>query len=391
MQDRKFDVVVIGAGIQGAGVAQAAAAKGWSVAVLEQYGQAAMGTSSKSSKLIHGGLRYLETFQFGLVRECLREKKLLLNLAPGLVKKNRFVVPVYQFSQRSAFVIHLGLLLYRLIGGATVAPIKRYPRAQWSRFPNLKKDKLVALLEYSDAQTDDQQLTEAVLRSAQTMGAQIEFNFELQEAHKTDNEYILTSTNHQIIRAKFIVNAAGPWVNQVAARILSSTGKTPPDMPMDLVQGAHIVINKPALEQCYYFESPDDRRAVFVLPWHGNILVGTTETLFTGDPAECAATDEEVQYLLNVFNTYFPSDAVDERAIQTKFAGLRVLPKNELNPNRRSRDTLYCHSDNFTHYLAVYGGKLTSYRATAEKVIKIIQPSLPVKKEKGNTRKLMLE
>ena len=160
-----YDIAVIGAGIQGAGIAQAAAAQGWSVVVLEQYAEPAMGTSSKSSKLIHGGLRYLETFQFGLVRECLREKSLLKTVAPSMVKKNRFVIPVYRTSRRSSFMIQVGLWLYRVLAGfAPDSEVRRYARTEWCEHPRIKKDGLSALFEYSDAQTDDRLLTQAVVR-----------------------------------------------------------------------------------------------------------------------------------------------------------------------------------------------------------------------------------
>lgn len=392
MTKTPYDIAVIGAGIQGAGIAQAAAAQGWSVVVLEQYSEPALGTSSKSSKLIHGGLRYLETFQFGLVRECLREKSLLKTVAPSLVKKNRFVIPVYRTSRRSPFIIQVGLWLYRLLAGfSSDSEIRRYSKSEWNEHPQLKKDELRGLFEYTDAQTDDRLLTQAVLRSAQSLGAMVLFDFEVDVIEKTGSGFELQSKQGTRISAGFVVNAAGPWINTVAFRLKSVPEKSVPVFDIDLVQGSHIVIDKPALPCCYYFEAPKDGRAVFVLPWKGKTLVGTTEVIFTGDPAKCEPTSEEIEYLLNIYNHYFPAGAVDSASIIESFAGLRVLPRSRKNPNRRSRDTIICEADGFPGYVAVYGGKLTAYRATAEKVVRKLKRHLPHRAVRADTRKLMLD
>lgn len=387
-----YDIAIIGAGIQGAGIAQAAAAQGWSVVVLEQYSEPAMGTSSKSSKLIHGGLRYLETFQFGLVRECLREKSLLKAVAPAMVKKSRFVIPVYRTSRRSPFIIQSGLWLYRILAGfARDSGIRRYARSEWHEHPQIKKAELRALFEYTDAQTDDRLLTQAVLRSAQSLGAAALFDFEVDEIENKGSGFELMSTQGRRLSASFVVNAAGPWINTVAYRLKSVPEHSVPVFDIDLVQGSHIIIDKPALPSCYYFEAPRDGRAVFVLPWKGKTMIGTTEVIFTGDPAVCEPTAEEIEYLLNIYNHYFPDEAVEQGSIIESFAGLRVLPRSKKNPNSRPRDTIICETDDFPGYIAVYGGKLTAYRATAEKVVKKLKRHLPSRSRKADTRKLMLE
>lgn len=387
-----YDIAIIGAGIQGAGIAQAAAAQGWSVVVVEQYAEPAMGTSSKSSKLIHGGLRYLETFQLTLVRECLREKSLLKTVAPSIVKQRYFVIPIYGASRRSPFIIQIGLWLYRLLAGLSRdSEIRRYDRSEWHEHPGLNKDGLRAIFAYTDAQTDDRLLTQAVLRSAQSLGAVALFDFEVNEIHKKENGFELQSTQGGRISAGFLVNAAGPWINKVAVRLKSFSDKSVPVFDIDLVQGSHIVIDKPALPDCYYFEAPEDGRAVFVLPWKGKTLVGTTEVIFTGDPAACVPSEKEIKYLLDVYNHYFPADPAGRNTVIESFAGLRVLPRNKKNPNSRSRDTIICETNDFPGYIAVYGGKLTAYRATAEKVVKKLKRHLPRRPAKADTRKLMLE
>jgi glycerol-3-phosphate dehydrogenase len=170
----QYDIVVIGAGIQGVGVAQAAAAAGYSVLVLEQSGIAA-GTSSKSSKLIHGGLRYLETGQLGLVRESLRERALLLKLAPELVKLRHLHIPIYRTSSRSAFTIAAGLSLYKLLSGMSEdTRFRRLRRSEWQSLDGLKTEGLQQVFRYAEAQTDDAGLTEAVMHSAQQLGAELQ-------------------------------------------------------------------------------------------------------------------------------------------------------------------------------------------------------------------------
>lgn len=357
-----YDVIVIGAGIQGAGIAQAAALQGWSVLVLEQFSGPAQGTSSKSSKLIHGGLRYLETAQFGLVKECLQEKEILQKIAPSLVRPATFVIPVYKSSKRSSFWIGLGLWLYSLLGGS--AP-KKISSRLWANNPHLKTDKLKAMYSYEDAQTDDAALTAAVLESAKEEEAEIRYNTEVTMIEKTPEGFVV-HTNHGNAAGASVVNAAGPWINTIAGRCTFGA----PMIDIDLIQGAHIVIDVPAFSDCYYFESPDDGRAVFVLPWKGKVMVGTTETQYSGDPKDCVATPEEQAYLKRAFDFYFP--ALSAAKVIECFTGLRVLPQAEGSATKRARDTRIVFDDNvpaMKGYYAVYGGKLTGYRATAEKVV----------------------
>lgn len=387
-----LDVVVVGAGIQGAGVAQAAVAEGWSTLVLEKAEKPACGTSSKSSKLIHGGLRYLETMQFKLVRDCLKEKKRLCELAPDLVKPARFIIPVYSHFQRAPIWIQLGLYLYKLLGWPSLNPVRgKCSKQSWGEHVSLEKDGLQAVFEYEDAQTDDASLTEAVLASAKSLGAAVRFDVQISAITKTASSgktiYALALNNGEQIFTRSIVNATGPWVNKFAQLFEDCRV---PAMQVDLVQGAHIVLNRPALSCCYYVESPDDGRAMFVLPWKGKIMVGTTESHFEGEPEDCAATPEEVSYLLKAFNRYFPALHAEHADIVEQFAGLRVLPVADSSENKRSRDTVLVCSDSMPGYLAIYGGKLTAYRSSAEKVISRLARHLPKKAKIADTRELHL-
>jgi len=381
-----YDIVVIGAGIHGAGVAQAAAAAGYRTLLLEQYDRPATGTSSKSSKLIHGGLRYLESGQLGLVRECLVERQRLLTNAPHLVRLTPFHIPVYENTRRRPWQIRLGLSLYALLGGKG---FQQVPRSAWSDLDGLRTDALDAVFRYYDAQTDDAQLTQSVLASAASLGAEVRYRCNFERAiceHEHCTVFYREEDGGAEIRTRALVNATGPWINTILGRIEPATRP----LTVELVQGTHLVIPGTLQQGMYYLEAPQDRRAVFAMPWKDNTLLGTTESLFTGKPEDVQPLEKEISYLLDVYNHYFQTTLVPSNVIET-FAGLRVLPKGTGKTFHRSRDTLL-HRDAVTclRVLSIYGGKLTSYRATAEKVIRQLAPLLPTRKKQADTRTLHL-
>lgn len=384
----QYDVVVVGGGIQGVGVAQAAAAAGYSVLLLEKTALAAA-TSSASSKLIHGGLRYLESAQFGLVRESLKERALLLELAPELVKRVDMHIPVYRSSSRSSGKISIGLWLYRILSGFDDdSEFSRVHRSQWSALDGLRTDDLMAVFRYREAQTDDAALTRAVWGSAESLGAELAMPAELisAECHPAGCEVVYRQGEKELsVEAGVLVNCAGPWGTEVIGRVTPAL--TGPEV--DLVQGAHLLL-PPSLKHHFYLEAPDDRRAVFALPWNNRLLIGTTETLHKGDPAKAACTREEQDYLLRTLQYYFPSLDVSTSDVES-FAGLRVLPRADGSAFGRSREVLF-HADNEEQprLLSVMGGKLTTYRATAEQVIERLAPSLPRRRAVASTRELPL-
>jgi len=384
----KYDVVVIGAGIQGAGVAQAAAAAGYSVLVLEQTAPAA-GTSSKSSKLIHGGLRYLETAQFNLVRESLHERALLLKLAPELVRLEPLHIPVYNTSLRSPLKIRAGLSLYAFLAGLDRnALFKQLPSSQWDELVGLNKQNLKAVFRYNEAQTDDAALTRAVLHSAMNLGAQLEMPARFIGAQRNSQccrvDYE-TRSGQQTASCRVVVNCAGPWALNVLERIKPSRS-----LPsIELVQGSHILL-PPLLDQYFYLEAPSDKRAVFVLPWKGRLMVGTTEKIHKAAPEESACSQEERDYLLATLQHYFPSLAIPGDQIDS-FAGLRVLPKSDQVAFSRPREVLFDVDDEHQpRVLSVMGGKLTTYRATAQMALARLKGSLPTKEKKADTSRLPL-
>ncbi len=382
----QYDITIIGAGIHGAGVAQAAAAAGYKTLVIEQYEKPGLGTSSRSSKLIHGGLRYLETAQIGLVWECLRERRLLLKNAPHLVRLVPFFIPVYEQTHRGPYTIAAGLTLYALLGGKWFQMV---PRSKWGQLDGLKTERLKAVFQYWDAQTDDQALTEAVLKSAVHLGAEVKLDCRFQQAsNESDTCIVEYERDGETCRVKtrVLINATGPWINST----LSKIHPNPQQLAIDLVQGAHILISTKQKQGVYYLEAPQDLRAVLGMPWNDEVLVGTTETKFQGDPADVAPTESEIDYLLDVYRYYFSPD-LNRSHIRTSFAGVRVLKHDSKSIFRRSRETIL-HVDKKANpmVLSIYGGKLSSYRATGEKVVKKVVKLLPKRRAMANTRNLKL-
>lgn len=383
-----YDVLVVGGGIHGAGVAQAATAHGYKTLLLEQTRPAA-GTSCRSSKLIHGGLRYLESAAFGLVRESLRERELLLRLAPDLVVRQRFFIPVYHDTMRRPWLIRAGLSMYALLAGlGREVRFRSLPRTQWDNLDGLRTDGLQAVFQYWDAQTDDARLTRAVIRSAESLGARCLWpaTFVRGEINGDDCHVVYRYQDRDhACTARAVVNAAGPW----AAPLLQRFSPPLPVPAVENVQGTHLELRGGVEHGCYYMEVPEDKRAVFLIPWRDDIsLLGTTEYCYHGDPGDVAPLPAEVDYLLNVYRYYFPQRPVE---VLTAWAGLRVLPASQGAAFKSSRETQLVVDDKKSpRVLSILGGKLTGYRATAEKVIKRLHPILPTRTAVAKTSELPL-
>ena len=383
-----FDVVVIGGGIHGVGVAQAAACAGHSVLLIEKTALAT-GSSSRSSKLIHGGLRYLEGFDFSLVHESLRERAILRKIAPDLVHLRPFHIPVYPQTSRRPLTLRAGLTLYAMLGGLrTSSRFRKLKRSEWDRLDGLETNNLQAVFRYYDGQTNDRLLTRAVMQSAIDHGASLSCPAEFLSANigKTGCEinYRDDGTD-KTCTSSVLINATGPWVNTVAERI----SPIPQRIEVDLVQGAHLIMEGSLRQGCYYMEVPEDKRAVFLLPWGEHSMLGTTEHSYKGDPADVSVLDHEETYLLDVLRYYFPQRS---QKVLDRFAGLRVLPVSGDVAFKRSREThLPVDNPQQPRLVTIYGGKLTGYRAAAGKVMKILQPTLPERRAVANTAELMLK
>ena len=382
-----YDMVVVGGGIHGAGVAQAAACCGYSVLLLEQVALAS-GASSRSSKLVHGGLRYLEGYDFHLVRESLHERDILLRIAPELVHLRPFHIPVYPDTTRRPLILRAGLILYALLDG--LGPASRFsslPRRDWDRLDGLDTRRLQAVFRYHDAQTNDADLTRAVMHSAIAHGAELACPAEFIAGRITPagcEVSYLQGEREQHCMARVLVNAGGAWVDRIDARI----DPRPPKVAADLVQGAHLVMQEPVKSGCYYVEAPQDRRAVFLLPWGEHALLGTTEHSYHGNPRDVRARDDEVDYLLQVQQHYFPQRSLE---VVDRWAGLRVLPADGGAAFSRSREThLVLDNEKLPRTISIYGGKLTVYRATANKVMQQLQRVLPERRTLADTAQLPL-
>jgi len=380
LPEGSYDILVVGGGIYGCGIAQGAAASGYRTGLIEQH-TLASGTSSQSTKLIHGGLRYLEQGNLKLVHEALAERERLLCIAPAMVSREWFYIPIYRDSKRPAWMVRTGLLLYWLLSGGR-SRFKSVAESEWADvLPGLNRDNMSALLAYEDAATDDAALTRAVAASAISFGCDIREHAELASARYENNLWQITLANGERLTSRLLINAAGAWVNRVQKRITP----TPAGIAVRLVQGTHLLL--PRKSPGYIYTESSDGRVMFFRPWRDQMLIGTTETLFEGDPGSVRPTAEEVASILATHNHYFPASPCRESEISATYCGLRVLPDEKNGPFAASRETVICCDNNASPaYIAVYGGKLTTYRKEAEKVVELIGKSIPPPRKADTSR-----
>lgn len=384
-RNESFDVAVIGGGIQGAGAAQAAAAAGYRTLLIERD-EWASATSRWSSKLIHGGLRYLESAQFNLVYHALQERQRLFRNAPDLVKPVKFFIPIYQNTRRRPWQIRAGLSLYALLTGFSAqARFRNVPKSEWNSLAGLQCDNLQAVFQYWDGQTDDASLTKAVVHSARTLKAVTLEHSELVSAQQNSDRFALTiKTQNESWQCETcaLINATGPWVNELLQRFTP----TLPVRAISFVKGTHIVLPCAELPGIFYLEAPRDGRAVFVMPWRGKTLVGTTEMEINSSAASPSQT--EIDYLLETVRAYFPTL---DCTLLDSFAGVRVLPAGRGRAFSRARESVIeLFNEKNAPLISIYGGKLTTYRHTAELVTKLLRKSIGKKVTIADTKKLPL-
>jgi len=363
-----FDIAIIGGGINGVGIARDAAGRGLSVVLLEQN-DLASGTSSASSKLIHGGLRYLEHGALRLVREALMEREVLLRTAPHLVRPMRFVLPPTP-GPRFAPLLRFGLFVYDHIGARRLLPpTVTIDLTRHLAGAALKPDYRFAY-EYSDCAVDDSRLVVLAALDAAEGGASIRTRTRLVNAARTAGEWRLlldSRGREERITARALVNAAGPWAPHVAETALGM----PLPHPMRLVQGSHIVVRRRFTHDSGYLFQTDDRRIVFALPFGDYTLIGTTDRPFAGDPAAPSPSPEEVAYLCRAVNVYFRETVAPDEVIW-RYAGVRSLQDDGRGrPEDVTRDyalVLDAAADR-APLLTVYGGKITTFRRLAEEAV----------------------
>tara|TARA_R110001592_G_scaffold102853_2_gene290049 strand:+ start:2309 stop:3841 length:1533 start_codon:yes stop_codon:yes gene_type:complete len=367
------DVVVVGGGINGTGIAADAAGRGLKVILCEQN-DLASATSSNSSKLIHGGLRYLEHYEFKLVRQALAEREVLLKNAPHIIKPLIFRLP-HQRHLRPSWLIRAGLFLYdNLAKRVTLPASKGINFYEDSPLVNsIKKG-----FEYSDGWVDDARLVTLNALAAQEKGAVIKTQTKCVKAVRENGIWTITledtlTGDTSTVHARCVVNASGPWVAKLFSDAL--TLKSPQNVR--LVKGSHIVVPRIHEQSEAYMLQNADQRIVFVIPFEDDFsLIGTTDVEYKGDPSAVKISEDEIQYLLNITNDYF-KNKISREDIVTTFSGVRPLLDDEsVNAQAVTRDyTLELQDiDGQAPILSIFGGKITTYRKLAEAVVDRISP-----------------
>jgi glycerol-3-phosphate dehydrogenase len=372
-----FDLAIIGGGINGTGIARDAAGRGLKVLLVEQS-DLASGTSSASSKLIHGGLRYLEHGALRLVRAALGEREVLLRMAPHLIHPLRFVLPL-EGASRSPIVLRLGLLVYDLIGRREILPGTRALDLITDEAGQPLKRRFHHAYEYSDCFADDARLVVLNAVDAAERGAVIRTRTRCVRAERADDIWRLVLKAHgqrDVVGARVLVNAAGAWVETVAETVLLQR----PFRRLRLDKGSHIVVRRLYDHDRAYILQASDGRVVFAIPFERDFtLIGTTDEGFVGDPAGVAPAPAEIDYLCRVVNTYFRTGIVAADVVWA-FAGVRAL-YDDGAPKAQDvrRDYVLVLDKKFGEapLLTVYGGKLTTFRRLAEEALARLSPFFP--------------
>lgn len=386
-----YDLVVIGGGINGAGIARDAALRGLSVLLLDaaDFGG---GTSSWSSRLIHGGLRYLEYGEISLVYESLHERRTLRRIAPHLVKPLRLTIPLYRGGQRAPWIVRLGLIAYDLLSWDKKLKHHRMLSRDelLARAPGISADGLRGGASYYDAQvTFAERLVIENVIAAAAAGADVRnycavTRIETGESGVRGVHFDDRSSGASVFAgARSIVNAAGPWVDDV----LSHTGVPMPRL-MGGTKGSHIVVAPFAGvgSDAYYVEAVDGR-PVFIIPWNGQVLIGTTDIRYDGDPRDARASRDEIDYLLSSVNAVFPEASLAPADVRYAYAGVRPLPHVEKGPESSitRKHILHEHDGRTRGLVSIIGGKLTTYRNLAEQTVDLVQRILGIAQSPSDT------
>ena len=382
-----FDLVIVGAGINGAGIARDAALRGLSVLILDKNDMCS-GCSAISSRLIHGGLRYLEYGEFPLVYESLHERRHLRLTAPHLVEPLRICIPVYRGARRGLFLVRLGMMAYDLLSWRKVVPSHEIlsDRAIKDAEPGLEFEGLRGAARYYDAQvTFAERLVLENLLAARAAGAAIRTHCEVTGIDVQDGtirgvRFRDADNNEHNVGAGVVVNAAGPWVDRVLA-----VAPQPARRLIGGTKGSHIIVGRfdGAPRDAFYVEAAVDGRPFFIIPWNGQYLIGTTDIRYDGDLDHVRESDAEVDYLLEETNRVFPAAGLSRGDIHFAYAGVRPLPFKEKGPESAitRRHIIKANKEVAMGLISIVGGKLTTYRNLAEqtvdKVAKLLRRRLP--------------
>lgn len=397
MSDDTYDVAIIGAGINGAGIARDAALRGLRVVIIEQDDMCS-GTSAWSSRLIHGGLRYLEYGEIPLVFESLRERMTLRRIAPHLIRSLRISIPIYEGAKRGPWLIRLGMLAYDLLSvGKTVPGHDMQNREQALRDePGLAEDGLLGTARYFDAQiTFAERLVLENLLAAAAAGALVLTHTSVNAMQIVDDRIASLSCTDELdhqersVKASVVINAAGPWVDAV----LDTTGRDVSQL-IGGTKGSHIIVGcfDGAPQNAFYVEAEHDSRPIFIIPWNGQYLIGTTDIRFDGDLNNTRASHGEIDYLLAETNRVFPQANLAEADIHYAYAGVRPLPKRDKGPESSitRRHIIKENTDVARGLVSIIGGKLTTYRNLSEQAVNRVGKLLGRRLPACRTRETLL-
>jgi len=370
-----YDLLVIGGGINGTAIARDAAGRGLSVLLCERD-DLANHTSSSSTKLIHGGLRYLEHYEFRLVREALKEREVLLKCAPHIIRPMRFVLP-YDKGLRPAWMLRAGLFLYDSLGGRDVLPGTKSINLRRDPHGSILESRLTKGFEYSDCWVEDARLVVLNAVDAASRGADIRTRTEVLNLEPHDEGYNaeirLKDGQVKTVSSRGIINSAGPWVDEILGRLQKGRN----DAGLRLVKGSHIVTKKLFEgEHAYIFQNADNR-IIFAIPYEGNYtLIGTTDVPFDHAPGPVKISPEETSYLCDAANEYFEDDISPDDVLWS-YSGVRPLYDDKsADASAVTRDYVL-DIDEFTDgapFLSIYGGKITTSRKLAEHALQKLSP-----------------
>ena len=375
------DLFVIGGGINGCGITRDAAGRGYSVALAEMN-DFASGTSSGATKLIHGGLRYLEHYEFRLVRESLMEREVLWAMAPHIIWPMRFVLPFQKGGIRPAWLIRLGLFLYDHIGGRKLLPPTATLDMRKDPAGKPLKSIFTKAFEYSDGWVDDARLVVLNARDAADRGARIMPRTKVVSARHEDGIWAIDtfdahSGRSETLQARMLVNAAGPWVDQVMRAAFGQNQAH----NVRLVQGSHIVVRKKFEDpRAYFFQNPDNR-IIFAIPYEGDFtLIGTTDRDYTDDPKDIRISEEETAYLCSAASEYFKEPVTPGDIVWTYSAVRPLFNDGASKAQEATRDyVLKLEEGKGAPLLNVFGGKLTTYRRLSEHALENIGEAIGAK------------
>ncbi len=378
-----YDIFILGGGINGAGIARDAAGRGLKVCLADK-GEIGGATSSWSTKLIHGGLRYLENYEFKLVRESLKEREVIHQIANEITKPIPFIIP-HTKSHRPKWLIEIGLFLYDNLGGKTVIPKSRSIDLK-KEFKNVLKSEYTDGFQYYDLQVDDKKLTKLNAEDAAKNNAKIIEHKKVVKIDLVDNFWKTILEDGQIIKSKILINASGPWINDTMKNII----KTNSTKKIRLVKGSHIITKKLYKEKIALTLQNDDKRIVFVIPYNDKFsLIGTTE-VEVDSPDENKIEEFEINYLINCVNKYLLKQ-INKNDIVSTYSGIRPLIEDFKEASKVTRDYIFdLNTKNNLPILSIYGGKLTTYRKLSEKALNELSKYLPKNTNKSWTDKKKL-